>query len=109
MKNPIRYTTRKCATCGIFTSQLVTPEHFEAAQFHAGYPATRPKPAGFFISPTTGSNLLPCRGGCGRDLYAQPVRGKFSAKRECSAKCMSSHGFTCECSCGGKNHGAAHA
>lgn len=50
--------------------------------------------------------LCPC---CGAARPAAPVRGMFSAKHVCSAKCMSSTGTTCECSCAGKNHGAAHA
>ncbi len=107
MKKPTRYTSRKCKACGVFTSELVTPEHFEAASRHAGWPATNPKPAGFHIT-TAGDHVLPCRS-CGKNLYAKPVRGTYSAVHECSAKCMSSHGFQCECSCGGKNHGAAHA
>jgi len=50
--------------------------------------------------------VCPC---CGMARNAQPVRGKFSAKHVCSAKCMSSIGTICECSCAGKNHGASHA
>lgn len=47
--------------------------------------------------------------GCGMARSAVAVRGKFSAKHECNAKCMGSRGTTCECSCAGKNHGASHA
>lgn len=37
------------------------------------------------------------------------VSGKFSAVHTCGSKCLSSTGPACECSCGGKNHGAGHA
>ena len=46
---------------------------------------------------------------CGRHLFFQDVKGTFNADRECNEKCMGSTGHVCECSCGGKNHGAAHA
>jgi len=45
---------------------------------------------------------------CGRARRAQAVVGKFSAKHVCNAKCLSSHSHKCECSCGGKNHGASY-
>lgn len=35
------------------------------------------------------------------------VQGKISKRHECNAKCMASIGPSCECSCGGKNHGAS--
>lgn len=34
--------------------------------------------------------------------------GKFSDKHVCGAKCLNSKGPSCECSCGGKNHGSGH-
>jgi hypothetical protein len=49
-----------------------------------------------------------CRA-CGKARKANLVRGKFSDKHECGARCMSSTGPACECSCGGKNHGASFA
>lgn len=35
------------------------------------------------------------------------LKGTFSAKHECNAKCLASTGHQCECSCGGKNHGSS--
>lgn len=99
-----RYTTKKCK-CGTFTSQLVTPEVFDRAGRWDGSNQVGPVETRFVIY--LGSHCLLCRG-CMSLRYAYPVQGKFSAKHECSAKCLSSHGFVCECSCGGKNHGAAH-
>jgi len=36
------------------------------------------------------------------------VRGRVTAHK-CGAKCLASKGFVCDCSCGGKNHGAGFA
>lgn len=43
---------------------------------------------------------------CGR-MKGVEVRGKHT-ERACGAKCQASKGPTCECSCGGKNHGKAY-
>ena len=55
-----------------------------------------------------GALAIRCRK-CGRAVAAKSVRGVFVAEKKCNAKCESSVGHSCECSCGGKNHGAAHA
>lgn len=46
---------------------------------------------------------------CGRELYFRDVRGSYNAEKKCNAKCLSSISHICECSCGGKNHGAGHS
>lgn len=46
--------------------------------------------------------------GCGAAKLAAAVVGKFNPGKKCSAKCLASTGFQCECACGGKNHGAGH-
>ena len=51
-----------------------------------------------------GEAFVPCD--CGRWVRMTEVRGKFSAKHQCNARCMSSTGPACECSCAGRNHGA---
>lgn len=43
--------------------------------------------------------------GCGRELFTRPVVGKVTADK-CGAKCLAAKGHTCDCSCGGQNHGA---
>lgn len=43
---------------------------------------------------------------CGKSVALRPVRGTYNPAKECNAKCMSACGQTCECSCGGRNHGA---
>lgn len=42
---------------------------------------------------------------CGKRITFIRVRGRVTAHK-CGAKCLSSKGHVCECSCGGKNHGA---
>lgn len=47
--------------------------------------------------------------GCGAWTYVKRVLGKVSPKHQCNAKCLASTSGKCECSCGGKNHGASYA
>jgi len=56
-----------------------------------------------------GRSEEPGKCACGREIHFRDVRGTFNAAKECNDKCMGSAGHVCECSCGGKNHGAAHA
>ncbi len=51
---------------------------------------------------------MPCRG-CGKLKMVKAVKAKLSPTHICNAKCETSKGFQCECSCGGKNHGKAFA
>lgn len=46
---------------------------------------------------------------CGKSVLMRTVRGKYAADIKCDGRCMSATGFNCECSCGGKNHGAGNA
>lgn len=54
------------------------------------------------------NQMVPCRE-CGRILrvqYGEPVYGRYVKEVICNAKCTGAVGHVCECSCGGKNHGA---
>ncbi len=43
---------------------------------------------------------------CGRrEVFWRDVEGKYKAEEKCGAKCQASKGPSCECSCGGMNHG----
>lgn len=46
---------------------------------------------------------------CGAAREASSVRGIFNPGKKCSSKCQAATGHDCECSCAGKNHGAAFA
>jgi hypothetical protein len=39
----------------------------------------------------------------------EPIKGKFSEKHECDARCLNAKGHNCTCSCGGINHGRGYA
>ena len=39
---------------------------------------------------------------------ANVVHGVYNAQKKCSARCMGATGGTCECECGGTNHGCSH-
>jgi hypothetical protein len=45
---------------------------------------------------------------CGKSVKFNRVRGVVTA-HECNAKCLGSKGGVCECSCGGRNHGASYS
>jgi len=42
-----------------------------------------------------------------RQMDAKLLKGFFCAEVVCSAICTGAKGHTCDCSCGGKNHGKA--
>ena len=46
-----------------------------------------------------------------RALYLRfsQVKGHVNMDVPCDARCLSAHGPSCECQCGGKNHGAGNA
>lgn len=108
MSKPTRYMTKRCP-CGVITSTLATPAAMRAADMHLGFPSTNPAPArGQIRRARSGGWALLCRG-CGAERRALPVAGKLSPAHVCNAKCIEGKGFTCECSCGGANHGAGHS
>ena len=37
-----------------------------------------------------------------------PLKGRYSAEKECNGVCMAGVGPSCDCSCGGENHGKNH-
>lgn len=56
------------------------------------------------------SVLVPCRG-CGNPLSLdrfQSLYGRTVTEIVCGGKCMNATGPSCDCSCGGMNHGAGH-
>src|SRR5262245_49924333 len=105
LTQPTRYLTKKCSSCETITSAMVTPEDFRAACLDDSEKPLAPGKVFRF----RGMTALLCRGGCGKAKFAHAVRGKYSAKHPCNARCLTSTGPQCECSCGGKNHGANYA
>lgn len=105
MNKPRRYIGSKCKTCNVVTSALVSDDDMRAAQMFDGWPDTNPAPTNGFRR-VGGDNHILCRGGCGKTRRAKLVKGTFSTVHKCSAKCLASTGFVCDCSCAGANHGA---
>lgn len=106
--NTTRYNTKKCKGCEVYTSVLLSKDDIRAIDMHDGWPQTQPVPTTPVRRHSSGSLVCSCRG-CGKAMWISPVQGTLNVSHECNAKCLSSHGFVCECSCGGKNHGASHA
>lgn len=88
----------KCTTCKKVASRLVvvtTSKTFRSDRISAVGSSTVRVPSG------------PSACACGGLVYYMAVAGIKTAKK-CDARCMSSKGHNCECSCGGLNHGASH-
>lgn len=45
---------------------------------------------------------------CGQRVALKGIWGNVSVKKECNAVCMGAVGPSCDCSCGGDNHGGGH-
>lgn len=46
---------------------------------------------------------------CGGRGIARKVEGRVVADKKCDGRCLAATGHSCECACGGKNHGAGHS
>lgn len=63
------------------------------------------RPAGVpFAGESDARPIAPCPA-CGRFRYGKAIVGRISTVHTCGAKCRSSKGPSCDCSCGGENHG----
>ena len=72
-----------------------------------------------YSSGASGESLpsLTCPSGCGAlqegesgmPMQRQAIKGTVNMAKQCSAKCMAATGPTCECSCGGDNHGGRYS
>ncbi len=104
---PTRYITRKDCPCGAGrTSAILTERYPFGSSNRPAAENAKLGPVFYGDTPTQyGDTCIACRG-CGINRGAAPVRGRISLRHTCGAKCLESKGFTCECSCGGKNHGA---
>jgi len=47
-------------------------------------------------------------GGSWSMSQGQPIYGRFVSEHVCNGKCMNAVSETCDCSCGGINHGQGH-
>lgn len=91
------FDTTTWGPCGIHRSRSGSMRWMRDGAEVQRFPRTRPG------VPTT-----ECPG-CGQTVAGAPVKGRFNEEIKCNARCTGATGHQCECSCGGKNHGAAHA
>ncbi len=54
--------------------------------------------------PLVGKHNITCS--CGGTFQLRRIEGRYNPTKACDGRCMSAKGPQCECSCGGKNHGA---
>lgn len=101
--------TAKCKRCKVANSRLVMRTLSQSRTAPDMFGNQKWITVGEFskIGATFAENADKCA--CGRSNSWVTVSGKVSDKHQCGAKCLNSTGTTCECSCGGKNHGAGHA
>jgi hypothetical protein len=60
------------------------------------------------LSADFNDNVLRCPDCASYRPVGNTVVGRYSTKHQCGAKCMNATGPSCDCSCGGKNHGMNH-
>lgn len=98
-------TTRyiaKCKKCNAHTSTLASNVNRANADMGALFRDDVGE------SGIIGALVMRCRS-CNRARAARAVIGKVSDRHVCGARCMASTGPSCECSCGGRNHGASYS
>lgn len=117
---PARFTTKACRSCGAITSVLAVrsdppnyrfPQQAQLSMGSGRYFDGGLSPAyvvdGEHTPYVNGALLVFCRG-CGLAGGATRVSGTYNPNIKCNAKCTHAKGFSCECSCGGRNHGAGY-
>ena len=84
-KSSLRRYAFRCYECSRKFSALATPGAFSAKNGAAPVDADCPN--------------------CGTSVRGIRIKGILRPNKKCDARCTSAAGFTCECSCGGLNHG----
>ena len=100
-----RYTSKPCKSCGKISSVLAERANIRIAGKWTNAFATDDGRV-FTPSPVNGHPVTVCT--CRTKITCKPVQGRLNRAKECNARCIASKGHVCECSCGGKNHGAGH-
>lgn len=109
-----RFNSKACQWCKnagrprVVTSMLATRVEFRQRDPKFGYFAFRDEKGELHRqSRVTMGPRTKCRE-CDQTISLRPVLGKVNLKKDCDGRCMGARGFSCECSCGGRNHGAAY-
>jgi hypothetical protein len=96
----------KCCACGRRFSLLVRETLKGARGSKGGHARSAVDASGRSWYDPDGSGYW-VRCDCGKCLRARPVVGKLNPGIKCNSRCEGATGHVCECSCGGKNHGAS--
>jgi hypothetical protein len=107
-KTATRYNTKRCKACGTVTSVRTTVRVCLESHPVYGLCELFATESGTAVLVSNGAAVVRCRG-CGGNRLAQPVRGLYRVDKKCDGRCEAATGFSCECQCGGKNHGMSHA
>jgi hypothetical protein len=104
-------TSKKCPQCSKATSVTAGPsirkQKIDGCTREIYLTDAGVEVVGYYLG-SDQALIVPCRG-CGKLRVAKKVYGVFKADKGCDGRCMAATGHTCECSCGGANHGASHA
>ncbi len=103
-----RYNSKACRACGAVTSVLLVERLDNVKDEKYGWVYRFRAADDSVVLFSLGRAIVACRG-CGEARWALPVNGKLVEGKKCDARCTGAKGHNCECSCGGKNHGANHA
>lgn len=93
--------THSCRACKKFASELASLE----IRFGYGAYGKIVRNERFLNADGTSRHNVRRTCECGHEMGYEIVKGR-KTETPCGAKCLSSKGHVCECSCGGKNHGA---
>jgi hypothetical protein len=103
MATEIKRANGKCASCGKFHSVAVDVRNTPNGQpaYYAGpvYMGT------VGIEASIGAVMFPCECGKRARIGAVKPSGKASAPHKCGGSCRNAHTSSCDCECGGENHG----
>ena len=88
----------RCSTCN-----TVTRVEYRKEMRAIGYGR---KEAVYFRQADGVKHVQPVRC-CGRDTGWNWLKAVMNVAVKCDARCTHARGFSCECSCGGENHGTS--
>ena len=108
-------STCRCQTCGMLKVKATRIDRYFGKCFIAGCKKRRVVEGAIVngVSIFNGRTADLQSIGCWCDdhnvwLKWSQLEGRYSDKKECNGVCMGATGPSCDCSCGGENHGKNH-
>lgn len=96
----------KCYACGTKSRIDAEIETTDSAWLNAPHTEYRMVTKGIKRDRITGCYSARCE--CGVDFQVKPLSRGWNRTTKCGARCTSAIGPSCDCQCGGKNHGISH-